>query len=104
MPLQDALRAVGRDLGVPEPDVLARVVALWDELVGPAIVQHARVRSVRGGVCTVAVAAPAWATQLRYLERELVARVERCLGPGIVTSVKVVIGGGSGTGSGAPVW
>ena len=53
--LSDALAAVGRDLGVPEPDVVARVVALWDELVGPAVAAHARVRSVHAGVCTVTV-------------------------------------------------
>ena len=55
MPLSDALAAVGRDLGVPEPDVVARVVGLWAELVGPAVAAHARVRSVHAGVCTVTV-------------------------------------------------
>ena len=28
VPLRDALAALGRDLGVPDPDVLARVVTL----------------------------------------------------------------------------
>jgi len=91
VPLQEALAALGRDLGLPEPDVLARVVALWEEVVGPAVAQHARVRSVRAGVCTIAVDAPAWATQLRYLEQGLLERVADVLGPGVVTSAKVVV-------------
>ena len=84
VPLRDALEAVGRDLGVPEPDVVARVVALWEELVGPAVAAHARVRSVHAGVCTVTVDAAVWATQLRYLEQGLVERAETVLGPGVV--------------------
>ena len=91
MALSDALAAVGRDLGVPEPDVVARVVALWEELVGPAVAAHARVASVHAGVCTVTVDAPVWATQLRYLEQGLVERAETVLGPGIVLAVKVVV-------------
>ena len=43
------------------------------------------------GVCTVAVDGPAWATQLRYLEQGVVERVTQQLGPGIVTSVQVVV-------------
>jgi predicted nucleic acid-binding Zn ribbon protein len=91
VPLSDALAAVGRDLGVPEPDVVARVVALWEELVGPAVAAHARVVSVHAGVCTVTVDAPAWATQLRYLEQGLVERAATVLGAGIVVAVKVVV-------------
>jgi predicted nucleic acid-binding Zn ribbon protein len=97
VPLRDALAAVGRDLGVPEPDVLTRVVGLWEEVVGPAVAAHARVRSVHAGVCTVSVDDSVWATQLRYLEPALVDRVAAVLGPGVVRSVKVVVTPGSGT-------
>jgi predicted nucleic acid-binding Zn ribbon protein len=91
VPLRDALAAVGRDIGIPRTDVLAQVIALWQEVVGSVVAEHARVRSVRDGVCTVAVDEPAWATQLRYLEQGVVERVTQRLGPGIVTSVKVVV-------------
>jgi predicted nucleic acid-binding Zn ribbon protein len=96
VPLGDSLRAVGRDLGMPEPDVVARVVALWEDIVGPAVAAHARVRSVRAGVCTVHVDAPVWATQLRYLEQDLITRAEAGLGTGVVTAVRVVVEAGPG--------
>jgi predicted nucleic acid-binding Zn ribbon protein len=91
VPLRDALAALGRDLGVPDPDVLARVVTLWREVVGSVVAEHARVRSVRDGVCTVTVDAPVWATQLRYLEQGVIERAAGVLGPGVVASVKVVV-------------
>ena len=93
MPLRDALAAVGRDIGVPEPDVVGQVVALWEEVVGTVVAEHARVRSVRDGVCVVTVDGPVWATQLRYLEQGVIERVSTRLGAGVVTSVKVVVAG-----------
>ncbi len=76
---------------MPDPDVLARVITLWREVVGTVVAEHARVRSVRDGVCTVTVDAPVWATQLRYLEQGLIERAATVLGPGVVASVKVVV-------------
>jgi predicted nucleic acid-binding Zn ribbon protein len=91
VPLKDALAAVGRDLGVPDTDVHGRVVEVWREVVGSVVAEHALIRSVRDGVCTVAVDEPVWATQLRYLERGVLERVAAVVGPGIVESIKVVV-------------
>jgi predicted nucleic acid-binding Zn ribbon protein len=93
VPLRDAIAAVGRELGLPSPDVVGTLVAQWEEIVGPAIAKHARVRSVRDGECTIAVDGPAWATQLRYGASDLVDRVNEHCGEGAVTSVKVVVTG-----------
>lgn len=90
-PLQDALRALGRELGLPDPGVVARVGAMWEDVVGPALADHTSVRSVRDGICTVVADGPAWATQLRYLAKDLVDRVESVLGPGVVLDVRVVV-------------
>ena len=93
VPLRDAITAVGRQLGLPSPDVLSTLDARWVEIVGPAIAEHAQVRSVRDGECTIAVDGPAWATQLRYASSDLVARVNQRCGPGAVTSIRVVVSG-----------
>jgi predicted nucleic acid-binding Zn ribbon protein len=89
--LQDALRALGRQLGLPDPGVIARVGAMWEDVVGPVLAQHTSVRSLRDGICTVVVDGPAWATQLRYLAGDLVDRVGSALGPGVVLEVRVVV-------------
>lgn len=93
VPLSDAIGRVAKQLGFPSADVAATVAARWSDIVGPAIAQHAEVRSVRDGECTIVVDGPAWATQLRYGASDLVARVNEHCGEGSVTSVKVVVSG-----------
>jgi len=91
--LRDAVAAVGRELGIPAADAFAALTNAWPEIVGSALVAHAAVRSIRDGVCTIAVDGPGWATQLRYAEQQLVERAGRCCGPGVVTSIRVVVTG-----------
>jgi predicted nucleic acid-binding Zn ribbon protein len=93
VPMRDAIAAVGRDLGLAPPDVLATITEGWADIVGPAIAEHAQVRSVRDGECTIVVDGPAFATQLRYASSDLVTRVNDRCGEGSVTSVKVVVSG-----------
>ena len=98
IPLRDAIAIVGRELGVPAPDVVETLVARWVDIVGPAIAAHAHVRSVRDGECTIVVDGPVWATQLRYGSSDLVERVNERCGAAVVTSVKVVVAGPRKTG------
>ena len=76
VPLGDSVAAVGRELGIPAPDAFATITDAWPEIVGDALVAHSQVRSIRDGVCTIAVDGPGWATQLRYAERQVVEREE----------------------------
>ena len=93
VPLRDAITQVGRELGLASPDVLTTLETQWADVVGAAIAEHARVRSLRDGECTIAVDGPAWATQLRYASADLIARVNERCGAGSVTSLKVVVSG-----------
>ncbi|MCU1457109.1 MAG: hypothetical protein JWL73_1201 [Actinomycetia bacterium] len=89
----DALGVIGRDLGLANPSVLARLHAAWPELVGPALAGHTEPRSLRDGVLTVAVDAVGWATQLRYLESELLRRAEEVIGEPVGNAVRVTQSG-----------
>jgi predicted nucleic acid-binding Zn ribbon protein len=91
MLLRDAVDAVGRQLGMPAADAFAQLSAAWPEVVGAHLAPHVSVRSVRDGVCTVEVDGAGWATQLRYAEQQLVERAAGCCGPGVVTSIRVVV-------------
>jgi hypothetical protein len=98
--LRDAVAAVGRDLGMPAPDLLASLSSEWAAIVGEVLAPHTSVRSVRDGVCTVEVDGPGWATQLRYAERQVVERAAEHCGAGVITSIRAVVrGGGSGSGT-----
>ena len=91
LPLRDAVDAITRELGMPPPDALDAITREWPTIVGDAVAAHAVVRSVRDGVCTIAVDEPGWATQVRYAERQIVARAESYCGAGVVTSIRVVV-------------
>jgi predicted nucleic acid-binding Zn ribbon protein len=88
-PVGDSLDRVASSLGVPRASTLSRVFASWPELVGEAVAAHARPRSLRAGTLVVAVDEPAWATQLRWLEADLVGRLTEVLGEGQIDRIDV---------------
>jgi predicted nucleic acid-binding Zn ribbon protein len=63
----------------------------WREIVGPAVADHARPRSLRDGTLRISVDEPAWATHLRYLSNDIVRRVGEVAGAGIVTTIEVSV-------------
>ncbi len=73
------------------------VTGRWDQIVGPAVAAHTRVDGFTEGVLRVRCDSTAWATQLRLLVPELLARLTEEAGPDLVRSVVVV-------GPTAPSW
>jgi predicted nucleic acid-binding Zn ribbon protein len=84
-----SLDRVAASLGVPRASTLSSVFASWPELVGESVAAHARPRSLRDGTLVVTVDEPAWATQLRWLEGELLTRLADVLGPDEVDRIEV---------------
>jgi hypothetical protein len=91
VPIGDALAEVGADLGLADPGVIGVLSERWVDVVGPAIAPNARLRSLRGSTLTIAVETGAWATQLRYLETEMLARIAAIVGDGAIDAVRVVV-------------
>ncbi len=87
----DALGTLGRELGLPEPGAVAGLTEHWVEVVGAGVADHARLRSFRDGVLTIAVDAAPWATELRYQEDTIRRRVEEVVGAVLVRSVRIVV-------------
>lgn len=88
-PLRDSLAEVTADLGLPEPDGLALLMDRWQDLVGADIAPHCRLTSLRDGVLRVTVDSAPRATQLRYLETDLVERSAALLGSHVVRELRV---------------
>jgi predicted nucleic acid-binding Zn ribbon protein len=91
------LAEVSADLGLPEPDGLVALAEQWQDLVGADVAPHCRLTSLRDGVLRVTVDSAPRATQLRYLEAELLDRSAALLGPGVVRELRVRVGA-AGTG------
>jgi predicted nucleic acid-binding Zn ribbon protein len=102
-----SLDQAARRAGAPSAAVVEAVFSRWSEVVGPGISANAHPVSLAGGVLVVGASDPAWASQLRYLAGDLLARLEQVAGPGAVRRLEVRVRPGTGpsTGPGAhPRW
>jgi predicted nucleic acid-binding Zn ribbon protein len=91
--LSDSLDRATRRLGGPRTAVLTQVFAGWEQVVGPDVAAHAQPRSLRDGVLVIAVDQPAWASQLRFLGGDLLARIRDATGCSDVTEILVKVVG-----------
>jgi predicted nucleic acid-binding Zn ribbon protein len=80
-------------MGAPRVTVLTEVFARWEQVVGAEVAAHAEPRSLRNGVLVVAVDQPAWATQLRFLGADLLARVRDATGCSDLAEIQVRVVG-----------
>lgn len=85
--LPDLLDSVLAGLGAPSADAIVAVHEQWELVVGPELVTHAHPISIEDRCLRIGVDSAPWASHLRWSETEIVARIDRLVGPGIVTSV-----------------
>ena len=69
----------------------------WPSIVGQQIADHATPTALREGVLNITADSTAWATQLRIMQAQLLAKITAAAGEGVVTSLKI-------TGPAAPSW
>jgi predicted nucleic acid-binding Zn ribbon protein len=73
------------------------VLGHWPTVVGQQIADHATPIALKDGVLSVAAESTAWATQLRMVQAQLLAKIAAAVGNGVVTSLKI-------TGPATPSW
>jgi predicted nucleic acid-binding Zn ribbon protein len=73
------------------------VFGRWRAVVGDQIAAHATPTALHDGVLTVSAESTAWATQLRMVQAQLIAKIAAAVGDGVVTSMKIV-------GPAGPTW
>jgi predicted nucleic acid-binding Zn ribbon protein len=73
------------------------VFGSWRAVVGDQIAEHASPTGLHEGVLSVSAETTAWATQLRMMQAQLLAKIASAVGDGVVVSLKI-------TGPAAPVW
>jgi predicted nucleic acid-binding Zn ribbon protein len=90
---RDLARKRGWSAHVAEGTVFGQ----WPAVVGQQIADHATPMGLCDGVLSVAAESTAWATQLRMIQAQLLAKIAAAVGNGVVTSLKI-------TGPAAPSW
>lgn len=88
-PVAESLDRVTQGLGGPTTGALTSLFDDWGALVGAQVAAHSRPLSLVRGVLSIAVDEPGWATQLTYLEADLLTRIGAALGAGQVTAIRV---------------
>ncbi|MBU9762987.1 DUF721 family protein [Mycobacterium sp. TNTM28] len=83
---QDLAKVRGWSSRVAEGSVFGR----WRTVVGDQIADHANPTGLNEGVLTVSAESTAWATQLRMVQAQLLAKIAAAVGDGVVTSLKIV--------------
>ncbi|WP_137722878.1 DUF721 family protein [Prescottella subtropica] len=73
------------------------VLGRWADVVGPDIAAHATPTGLRDRVLSVSAESTAWATQLRMMQSQILAKIAAAVGGGVVTSLRI-------TGPAAPSW
>ena len=72
------------DLGLTRKLTEFRVLMAWEEVVGPALAQQTRPLRIHNGRLEVAVPSAVWRSQLSFMQRDIVARLNELAGESVV--------------------
>jgi predicted nucleic acid-binding Zn ribbon protein len=95
--LGSATRDIAKKRGWSGRVAEGAVFGQWPTVVGAQIAEHATPTTLRDGVLTVAAESTAWATQLRIIQNQVLAKIAAAVGDGVVNSLRI-------TGPVAPSW
>ncbi|HET9875008.1 MAG TPA: DUF721 family protein [Mycobacterium sp.] len=96
-PLGAATRDLARSRGWSGQVAEGTIFGQWQAVVGQHIADHATPTALRDGVLCISAESTAWATQLRIVQAQLIAKIAAAVGNGVVTSLKI-------TGPTTPSW
>jgi hypothetical protein len=86
--LKERIGALGWECHLREEEVLTG----WDTAVGPQIAAHARPSHITDHRLTIVTESPVWTQQLSLLKPDLLRRIAKTFGPGLVTDLYFVTG------------
>lgn len=89
-PLGPAASDVARSRGWSRQVAEGGVFGRWAAVVGEGIAAHATPTSLTDGVLTVSAESTAWATQLRMVQSQVLAKIADAVGDGVVKALKIV--------------
>ncbi|GAB2698492.1 DNA replication protein DciA [Nocardia thraciensis] len=96
-PLSALAGALAKSRGWSGKVAEGMVFGRWASVVGEDVAAHATPVSLTDGVLSVQAESTAWATQLRMLQSQILAKIVAAVGQGVVTSLKI-------SGPAAPSW
>ncbi|WP_234794345.1 DUF721 family protein [Mycolicibacterium flavescens] len=89
-PLGTAATELARTRGWSGRVAEGAVFGRWASVVGDGIADHATPTSLHDGVLTISAESTAWATQLRMVQAQVLAKIADAVGDGVVKSLRIV--------------
>lgn len=71
---------------------ICRLWDLWDTAVGPGVSSHARPAAFKGDILLVHVSNSSWLHHLRFMQNELVTKINTALGADRIKTIQLKIG------------
>ncbi|WP_324194478.1 DUF721 family protein [Nocardia blacklockiae] len=96
-PLAALAGALAKSRGWSSKVAEGMVFGRWADVVGEDVAAHASPVSLTDGVLSIQAESTAWATQLRMLQSQILAKINAAVGQGVVKTLKI-------SGPAAPSW
>ncbi|MCX5045017.1 DUF721 family protein [Aldersonia sp. NBC_00410] len=96
-PLGNLASTIARSSGWSDKFAEGTVFGRWSAVVGDDVASHCVPTALRERVLHVSAESTAWATQLRMLQSQILARIAAAVGDGLVTGLRI-------TGPATPSW
>lgn len=91
-PLGTVIEKVLREYRPPTDQAMLKVWDVWAEAVGPVIAANAKPVAFKGDLLLVHVCSSTWLHQLRFMEQEMIQKLNGLLGSERVGRIKLKIG------------
>lgn len=83
-PIGGLLEAVLAEMGLSQKMLEFRILAEWENAVGPQMAKWSQAKRVNNGRLEVVVKSAVWRTQLSFVKQEIVDRLNKKLGKKVV--------------------
>lgn len=87
--LRAVLEQLFKDFGTPDITVVTSIIDQWEEIVGSDLAAKISAVAISGSELIVRVDDPAWASQISWLENQLLDKITRLIGEEKITSIRV---------------
>lgn len=92
-PLDKVVAAVIEELGMDRQQTHLEILKVWNGVLDPNVVTHARPTGLRHGTLFVTVDNHVWLAEIvRYRRREILERMQHSFGPDLIRRVSFQVG------------
>ena len=86
--LRASLEKLMKSIGAPDIDSTINLLEIWPELIGEELSSKISLVALNGSTLVIHVNDPAWASQISWLEAQILERIDKKIGKGVVSAVK----------------